>query len=410
MALANREFRLLWTGQTTSMVGSAITTTALPLAAVVTLGATTFETGLLTAAAWLPWLLIGLPAGAWIDRLPKRPVMLACDVVAFAVFGAVPLLAALGALTVPYLIAAALVGGFTKVFFSVAYRAFLPAVASREELIGANAKLQAGSAAADTGGPGLAGLLAQISGPVSGILVDAATFAVSALCLRAIRVRETVAPAARPSLRAQIGEGLRFVARDRYLRTLMLFGAASNVALTVYASLEIVFLSRTLGTAPGLVGLVLALAAAGGLAGAAAAGRLSTRFGTARTFLLCQGFAAAMMLLGTFSLPGRGLVLFVLGQSGLAAGLAASQVLATAFRQSYCPPELLGRVASSAMVVNYGTIPLAALLGGALGEAIGVREALWAAAGLLIAALPVLAPLRRLRDLPARQSTGSSTG
>ncbi|MEV7037262.1 MFS transporter [Amycolatopsis sp. NPDC051061] len=398
----NRDFRLLWTGETTSMLGSMVASTALPLVAVLTLQASTFGVGVLTAVAWLPWLVVGLPAGAWVDRLPKRPVMLVCNTVSMAVFGSVPVVAAFGALTMPYLLGAALLGGTAKVFFSLAYRAYLPALVGQDELLGANAKIQGSESATQVAGPGLAGLLAQAFGPVSGILADAVSFGISVLCVRAIRVRETVAATERTPLRSQIAEGLRFVAHDRYLRSMMAFAAASNLALTGYTSIQIVFLSRTLGAGPGLVGLVLALAATGGVLGAALAGRLGARFGAARAFLLCEAFAAPMMLLGPLAGPGAGLVLFVLADFGVCAGVVASNVLTATFRQRYCPPELFGRITSSASLVAYGTIPLAGVLAGVLGEVIGVRETLWVAAVLLIAALPLLAPYRKLRDFPVR--------
>ncbi|WP_410618319.1 MFS transporter [Amycolatopsis sp. cmx-8-4] len=396
----NRGFRLLWTGETTSMLGSMVASTALPLVAVITLGASTFQVALLTAVAWLPWLLIGLPAGAWVDRLPKRPVMLACNTVSMAVFGSVPLAAVLGVLTMPYLLVAALLGGVAKVFFTLAYRAYLPALVSAGELLEANSKLQGSESATQVGGPGLAGLLAQAFGPVSGVLADAVSFGVSVLCVRAIRVRETVVPVERTPLHSQIAEGLRFVAGDRYLRSLMVFGAVSNLALTGYSSIQIVFLSRTLGAGPGLVGLVLALAGLGGVLGAALAGRLGARFGTARAFLLCEVAAAPMMVFGPLSGPGWRLSLFVVGVFGVCAGVVASNVLTTTFRQGYCPPELFGRITSSASLAAYGTIPLAGVLGGVLGEVIGVRETLWVASVVLVAALPILAPFRKLRDFP----------
>ncbi|WP_143264505.1 MFS transporter, partial [Amycolatopsis kentuckyensis] len=205
----NRDFRLLWTGETTSMLGSMVASTALPLVAVVTLQASTFGVALLTAVAWLPWLVIGLPAGAWVDRLPKRPVMLICNTVSMAVFGSVPLVAAFGLLTMPYLLVAALLGGVAKVFFSLAYRAYLPTLVGKDDLLEGNAKLDGSESATQVAGPGLAGLLAQAFGPVSGILVDAVSFGVSVLCVRAIRVRETVVAAKRTPLRSQIAEGLR---------------------------------------------------------------------------------------------------------------------------------------------------------------------------------------------------------
>ena len=401
----NRDFRLLWTGETTSMLGSMVAGTALPLVAIVTLQASTFMVALLTAVAWLPWLVVGLPAGAWVDRWPKRPVMLVCNTVSMVVFASVPIVAAFGVLTMPYLLAAALLGGTAKVFFSLAYRAYLPLLVGADDLLEANAKLQGSESAVEVAGPGLAGLLAQAFGPVSGILVDAVSFGVSVVCVRAIRARETVRRASgRIRLRTQIAEGLRFLVHDRYLRNLMVFGAVTNLALDGYCSIQIVFLARELGAGPGLVGLVLALAAAGGVAGAVLAGRLAKRVGSARAFVLCEAVAAPMLLLGPFSSPGWGLALFVVSGFGLLGGLVGSNVLAGTFRQQYLPPELFGRITASYALVNYGTIPLGGLLGGILGEAIGIRPTMWLMGGVLAASLGILlfGPFGRLRDFPER--------
>ena len=402
----NRDFRLLWTGETTSMLGSMVAGTALPLVAIVTLQASTFMVALLTAVAWLPWLLVGLPAGAWVDRWPKRPVMLVCNTVSMVVFASVPTAAAFGVLTMPYLLGAALLGGTAKVFFSLAYRAYLPLLVGADDLLEANAKLQGSESAVEVAGPGLAGLLAQAFGPVSGILVDAVSFGVSVVCVRAIRARETVRRATEHvRLRTQIAEGLRFLIHDRYLRSLMVFGAVTNLALDGYVSIQIVFLARELGAGPGLVGLVLALAATGGVAGAVLAGRLAKRVGAARAFVLCEAVAAPMLLLGPFSSPGWGLALFVVSGFGLLGGLVGSNVLSGTFRQQYLPPELFGRITASYALVNYGTIPLGGLLGGILGEAIGIRPTMWLMGGVLAASLAILlfGPFGRLRDFPVRE-------
>jgi MFS family permease len=397
-----RDFRLLWAGETVSTVGSAVGGTALPLVALVGLQASTFEVALLAAVAWLPWLLVGLPAGAWVDRLPKRPVMAACNTVSMVVFASVPLAQLAGVLSVPYLLGVALAAGTAKVFFSVAYRSYLPVLVEREQLLAANTRLQGSESAAQVGGPGLAGVLAAVFGPVSGILADAVSFGVSALCLRSIRQREAKPAAAqRVRLRTQVAEGLRFVAGDRYLWTLVAFGAVSNLALDGYASIQVVFLARDLGAGPGTIGLVLAVSEVGGVVGALLIGRLATRFGTARAFLLCEAFAAPAMLIG----PAGGLVCFVIAGVAVSAGLVASNVVAGAFRQGYCPPELFGRITACSAVVNYGTIPLGGLLGGILGQTLGVRETMLVMGAVQLAALaiPVFSPLRPLRDFPQRQ-------
>jgi MFS family permease len=188
--LGQRDFRLLWTGETTSCLGSSIGGIALSLVALTVLHASVFAVSALTAAAWLPWVLVGLPAGAWVDRWPRRPVMIAADVVSAAAFGSVPVAAWCGVLTTAQLMCAALAGGTASVFFKTAYRAFLPALLTADDLLEGNAKLQGSEQVANVAGPGAAGLIAQPAGAVCGVLADAASFAVSAVCLFRLRVAE----------------------------------------------------------------------------------------------------------------------------------------------------------------------------------------------------------------------------
>ncbi|WP_436762498.1 MFS transporter [Streptosporangium sp. V21-05] len=401
--LRTRDFRLLWAGETTSMLGGSVAAVAIPLVAVVTLRASTFTVGLLTAAAWLPWLLVGLPAGAWVDRLPKRPVMLVCDTVSMVVFASVPIAAWLGVLTMTHLLVVATAGGVARVFFSLAYRAYLPILVEGERLLEANTRLQGSESAARIAGPGLAGLLAQAFGAVSGVLADAVSFGVAALFLRSVRAREVRSGGiAERRLLAEIRDGLRFVAGDPYLRTLTVFSAISNIALMGYQSIQVVFLTRDLGAGAGQVGAVLALAGAGGLVGAMLAGRIATRFGTARGFLLCEAFAVPMLLLGPSGSGGTGMAVFAVAGFGIGAGIVASNILTSTFRQRYCPRDLFGRITASTSVLNYGAIPLGGLLGGTLGEVLGVRETLSLMAAVQLCSITVLllGPIRRLRDLP----------
>jgi MFS family permease len=398
-----RDFRLLWIGETTSSLGSSVASVASPLVAVVTLQANTFTIGLLAAAAWMPWLLIGLPAGAWVDRLAKRPMMLACNIASMLFFASIPVAAWSGFLTVTQLLVVALLGGTAKVFFVTAYRAYLPTLVSTGYLLEANAKLQGSESAVQIAGQGLSGVLAQAFGAVSGLVADAVSFGISVLCLRSIRAREPHPErTTKDRLRDEIGDGLRVVIHDPYLRVLTVFGAVSNIALMGYQSIEVVFLVRDLGAGPATVGVVMALASAGGVFGALLASRIGARFGSARGFLLCEVSAAPMLILGPLSGPGWGLGLFVAGGIGLGAGVVMSNVLTSTFRQSYCPPELFGRITASTAFLNYGAIPLGALLGGGLGQALGVRETLWIMSGLQVASMAVIvfSRLRTLRDFP----------
>jgi MFS family permease len=401
--LRDRDFRLLWIGESVSSVGSAVTVVALPLVAVSELHASAFAVSSLVAAAWLPWLVLGLPAGAYVDRLPRRPVMIAADLVSLAAFAAIPLAAAFGVLTVPQLVASALVAGVAKVFFSTALRAYLPSLVAPPDRLEANAKLQGTEQAANFVGPALAGLLAAAASALGGLLVDAATFLVSAVCLLRIESREQPVPVERRRLRSEIAAGLRLVVHDELLLRNTLFGCVANLALIGYSSLLVVFLVRHVGLSAGATGMLLAVTSLGGVAGAAVARRIAERIGSARAVLLCKVGAGPLGLLIPLAGTGLRLVPFVIGSLALIGGIVAGNVVASGWIQTYVPPELMGRVSASMQVVNLGAMPLGALLAGALATAVGVAGTMWAMLGLFAASGLILAtgPLRRLRDLPA---------
>jgi MFS family permease len=399
-----RDFRLLWTGRTVSELGTTASRVAVPLVATTTLHAGPFQISLLTAATWLPWLLVGIPAGALVDRLPRRPILIACDLVRAVLMVSAPVAAWLGLLTVGQLLLVALLVGLAEVFSATAGQVLLPSVLAPEQLAAGNARLQGGESAAQVAGPGLAGLLAHLGGAVTALAFDAVSYAVSAACLLRLRTRERIVPdPGRESLWTAARVGLRFVVRDPYLRVLAGFGATSNLALTAYQAIMIVFLVREVGLGAGTLGVLLSLASLGGVAGAALAGPVARRFGSARGLVLLEVGAGLSALLLPLTTTGWGMVWLVAGSWGLAAGVVAGNVINGSFRQRYCPPELLGRVTASMRVVNYGTMPLAAVLGGALAATIGLRATMWVGtAGVLVAALVLLVgPLARSRDLPA---------
>ncbi|MFB7629767.1 MFS transporter [Streptomyces sp. NPDC056149] len=402
-SVSGREFRLFWFGETTSMFGNGIAVVALPLVAVLTLHADTLVVGLLTSVAYLPWLILGLPAGAWVDRLPRRPVMLICDAVSFVAYVSVPAAAWAGVLTTPHLLLAAFLGGCANVFFTTAQRAYMPTLLSDAELLAGNARLQGSESTAEITGPGLAGLLVQAFGAVTGLLANALSFVVSWLCLRAIRTIEPPPPAVqRRRLRTEVGDGLRFLFRDPILRTLAVFSAVSNIALTGMSSIEVAFLVRTVGVGEAMVGAVLTLCGLGGVLGVLLSSRVSHRFGSARAALICQVSAAPFTLLFPLTGPGAGLAFFVAGGIGAGAGVVAASIITDTFRQRYCPPGLIGRISASAAVISFGAIAVGGLLGGALGELCGVRETLWMMSGLQVLSTAILlfSPIRKFRDFP----------
>ncbi|MGW9206704.1 MFS transporter [Embleya sp. NPDC055664] len=403
----HRDFRLLWFGETTGKFGASVTGVAMPLIAISTLDASAFEIGLLGAAAWLPWLLIGLPVGVWVDRMARRPIMLAAAATSCALFLAVPLAHRAGLLSIGVLLAITLATGVSAVFFQTAYTAYLPGILLPADQAEGNSKLHGSASAAQIAGVGAGGLIAQLAGAVNGMFVNAGTFLTSFVCLFRIRHRE---PESKPapeeraerSLIGEIGEGLRLVAHDPWLRAFALFGGVSNLGLVGLQSLQLVFLIRTVGVDEGLAGALIAGGAVGGVAGAFVSRRVSSRIGTARAFLVFEPGVSSLVLLIPLTTAGAGLTVFVCGSFAMSAGVVASNVIKSSFQQRYCPPRLLGRITASMQFVNYGTIPLGAILAGALGSAFGVRTALWVMAAVISASglILILSPVGRCRDLP----------
>ncbi|WP_194923517.1 MFS transporter [Catenulispora pinisilvae] len=409
--LSDHDFRLLWSGQTISSAGSSITAVALPLVAVVDLHAGPLAVGLLMAAIWLPWLVLGLPAGVWVGRIPRRTLMISCDVAMAVVFVSVPIAAWTHTLTETYLLVVAVVSGTGSVFFMSAYQVYLPELVGAGDLIEANAKLLGSASVAQVVGPGAGGLAAQVFGVVSGLMADAATFVISAVTLVLIKPRRDSpqigldspdASQRSRSLRTEVADGFRFVVRDPYLRAITAFGAAANLALAAYQSIVVLYLVRDLHVRAGLVGPLAAAGALGGILGAWLVHPLCRRFGTARGTVAVQLVATPFAFLIPLASPGPGVALFVIGSLALVAGTVAGNVVFASFRQRYAPPEMVSRVITFAMTINHSSIPVGGLLGGGLGAVIGLRATLWATAGLLVASCAVLliGPLARQRDLP----------
>jgi predicted MFS family arabinose efflux permease len=404
--LAHRNFRLLWIGETVNQFGSAMATVVVPLLAVIVLHASTFEVSLLTASVFLPWLLIGLPAGAWVDRLPARPVMMICDLISAVLYLSVPAAAWLGVLTLAQLTIVVLLGGAANVLFMTAYQVNLTSLVTADQLTEGNAKLQGSASAAALAGPGLAGIAARSLGAAPALLVNAGSFLVSAWCL--LRIRTAAAspartPAPRTRLRDEISAGVGLVAGDRYLRSMSLFGGLANFALDAYAALAIVFLVRVVRVGEAQVGLLMAVPGIGGLVGAMIARRAAERFGSSRVLLLSTAGTLPFVLLIPLTERGPRLAFFVIGTLGAVVGIGVSNVIMATFRQAYSPPGMVGRVTATMRFVVFGTGPLGALAGGALGTWLGVRSALWIVLSLVaLSAAPLVSrDLLTGRDLPA---------
>ncbi|WP_348789429.1 MFS transporter [Leifsonia sp. NPDC080035] len=398
---ASRDFRLLLAGQTTSQLGAQVSGVAVPLLAVVTLGASPFEVGLIGAASTLAFALIGLPAGAWIDRVRRRPVLIASDVVRALLLASIPLAALFGVLSVGQLLLVSLLTGFARVFFDVGYRSYLPSVIGRDRVLAGNSSLEFVRASGQVAGPALGGVLVTLTGAASVLLVQAGTFAASALCLVGIRSREeTPVASSRRGMRHDIGEGLRFVLRSRALRATAIASALSNFSFAIASAVNMVFLSRTLGLPAALIGAVIAVGSVTVMIGAAFTTRLARAVGSARIVWLSLAVTAPLSLLGAFARPGWWTLLIVGGIAAGELGQIVYAITSVSLRQQVCPDRMLGRVNATMQVVVMGLFPVGAVIGGLLGDAIGARWTLVVAGGLLLVC-PVLlrVALRGVREV-----------
>jgi MFS family permease len=399
-------FLRLWAGQTISQFGSQITLLALPLTAALTLHATPAEMGILSATETAPFLLVGLFAGVWVDRLRRRPILLVADCARGVLLLAIPLAALLDALTIGLLYAVAFLVGILTVFFDVAYQSFLPALVGRAQLVEGNSKLEVSRSAAQIAGPGIAGGLVQLITAPMAIVVDATSFLVSALFLAFVRAPEAVpAPrAAHETVWKAIGEGLHVVVRNPLLRAIAGSTATSNLGGNIAQAVFILYITRPLGLGAGVIGLVYATGSVGFLGGALVAGRLARRFGLGPAIVISIAVSAVGALLipvaqrpAVFAVPLLIAAQFISGGCGTIYNI--NQV---SLRQAITPDHLLGRMNATMRFIVWGTLPVGALIGGVLGGIIGLRPTL--IVGVIIQSGAFLwvffSPVRALREQP----------
>ncbi|MEZ0580608.1 MFS transporter [Nocardioides sp. MH1] len=397
-----RQFWTYWAASTTSGLGSAVTAVALPLTAVLVLHASTFEMGLLAAAAYVAWLVIGLPAGAIVRQLPLRGTQITTDLLRAAAIATVPLAWWLDVLTIGQLLGVALVISFADVLFFVANATFLPQVVAREDLQARNSLMSGTHAATQLGGPSLGGVLVQLLGAAPALFVDAASYLGSAALLGRLPAREQPREDRPQPMRDQIREGWRFVVRHPVMNPCMWDATATNFVCGAQLALFAVYLVRVLDAPAGLVGVLLAAEGIGSLAGAAACPAIVRRIGSARACLA----GSAVSVVGAFLIPvGTGwpaYVAFALGNIVFAGGVVVLSTTTRTYRQIATPPELLSRVLATVRFVSWGAIPVGGVLAGALGAWLGAREALFvfAAVSVLSPLVLWLSPIRSLRDFP----------
>jgi MFS family permease len=400
----HRDFDLLWAGQTVSRVGTEVSVLAIPLIAIQVLDATTFEVGALTAVETLPFLLVGLPAGAWVDRMRRRRVLIVADIGRLIALSSIPLAHSVATLTLAQLFVVAFVAGVLTVFFDVAYQSYLPELVANDQLVEGNAKLAASESVAHVVGPGIAGVLISWVGAVSAVVADALSYAVSFVLLLFIRTpsERPERPPDRPSLVSDIREGLRFVWGETRIRAVAFCTATSNLFSGVMAAVVLLLMTRTLGFSGGTIGLVFAVSGLGAVLGAVVAPGLARRFGVGPAIVgsITAGALGPFLIAGaTGSLAAVEIAVgfAILGGTGVAYNINQVSV-----RQALCPRRLQGRMNASVRFLVWGTLPLGGFLGGALGSYIGIRPTLWVAAvGQGLAFLWLLpSPVPGMREMP----------
>lgn len=402
------DFGRLWAGQTLSQLGSQVTLVALPLLAITTLHASTLQVGLLAAAETVPFLILGLPAGVWVDRRRRRPILIYADVVRGLLLASIPIAYGFDALHVAQLYVVAVGVGACTVLFDVAYQSYVPSLVPPRSLLDANARLEVSYSAAGLIGPGLGGLLVQALRAATAIVIDAVSYAVSALCIVSIRSPEAVPDThGRGSGRmgAAVREGLRYVFRDPLLIRIALCSGIYNLFSGLSMAVFLVYAVRQLDISAATIGLVFSAGGLGALAGTLLASRTGRRWGVGAALSLgslVQGTAFLLVPLAPVTTPVPFFLAAMLLESTFNPLYNVTQI---SLRQTITPPHLHGRMTATMRFMVWGALPLGSLLGGVLGETVGLRDTLWiGAVGTSLSALPVVfGPLRRLRAMPTTE-------
>lgn len=407
---AHNDFLKLWTGETISVFGTLIGKTALPFTAILVLDAGPFEVGLLVAMDILPGLIFGLFAGVWVDRLRRRPLMIAADVGSFVMLVTVPVAYAFDVLTMGQLFVVAFGAGACHIIFDVSYNTYLPSLVKREHVLEANSKMAATWSVAEVGGFSSAGLLVQALTAPFAILFDAVSFLVSAVFIGAIDKEEQrpEPPEQKTSVWSEIREGGGALLDNPVLRAMAGSNIVMDFSMRVLGAVYLLYATRELGFEPGVLGFVFAVGGLTSLPGALFAGRAARRFG------IGPAMALSLAVLGCFSLltPAArdasvfSLALLVGHQFG-DAFWTMHDINQTSLRQSITPERYLGRVNAGMRFSGMAAMLAGALAGGVLGEVIGLRGTLLVGCGGLFVAATWLAlsPVWTTREIGLLEAT-----
>ena len=403
----HRDFRNLWAAETISQFGSQIDDLALGLVAIIVLDASAFEVAVYGTVNFLPFILFTLPAGVWVDRLPRKPILVIGDLGRFAVLMSIPIAYVADVLTLWQLYVVAFLTGIFTVFFDVAYQSYLPSLVDRGDIGEGNSKLEISRSTAQLAGPGFGGVLVELITAPYAVLVDAFSFLASGTFLLRIRKREerpatAAATEAKRSLWAELKEGLRFVVGNPNLRAQAGCTATSNLFFSVTFSIYLVFLVREVELSPGVIGVLLSLGSVGSLIAAFTTTRISRRFGIGPTTIAVTFLNLPAMLLIALAPVSFPIPFIVAGGVMLGFAIVVYNITQVSYRQAICPPRLQGRMNSVMRFIVWGTIPIGTLAGGALGSLVGLRET------LVIGAIGsgssflwiLLSPQRHLREMP----------
>ena len=404
---ANADFLKLWTGQSISELGTQVSALAIPIVAAVALRASPIVFSLLTVLGFLPFILFALPAGAWVDRMRRKRILIVGDAARALLLATIPITYAFGALTIWQLLVIQFVVGIFTVFFDVAYQSYLPQLVHRDHLIEGNSKLQLTVSIAQVAGPSLSGgLIAAITAPYA-IVADAISFVVSTVFLIRIdkpeHLPERAEGAPKPRMWPEVKEGLNWIIRNPYLRRIAACTGVSNFFGTMGFAIFVLYALRILHLAPWQIGLVFGAGSVGAIIGALIVNRIQKRIGVGPTIIaMAVLFSTAgigvplapksfplPLLIGSFLVTGFGGVAYNITQVSL--------------RQAITPERLQGRMNAAMRWIVWGTIPLGTLLGGALAQVFTLRAALFVGAigSLPIFLLVLFSPLRHMHDMPA---------
>ena len=416
--LRHADFLKLWTAETISQFGTQVSLLAIPLVAVTLLEATPFEVAMLGTIEFLPFILFSLPAGAWVDRLRRRPILIVGDIGRALLLASIPIAFALDVLTIWQLYVVGFAAGTLTVFFDVAYQSYLPSLVDRDQLIEGNSKMEVTRTLAQTAGPALSGgLIGILTAPIA-ILIDSISYGISAFFVFLIRRREPTPDRhvdehgeARQGLRKEVSAGLRYVLGNRYLRGIAAATGTSNLFSNIAFATFIVYAVRELGLSPTEIGIVFGVGNVGALIGAVTGDRWSRRFGLGHTIVGSMALTAPGILLVALA-PAQAPIPFLVAATALTGfSSVVYNISQVSFRQAITPPTMQGRMNATMRFIVWGTIPVGSILGGILATTLGLHEAIWIGGiGSILAVIPLLiTPVHTLKTMPEPVADAAAT-